>query len=183
MVHPDLEDAELRLARHPGKAQRHAPMIVERCGRGMHRAGCRERVPEGFLCRRLADAAGHRDDLRLASGARGGGEAFQRHQHVIDDDELPLYPAERRQLLFGDDKHSGPRRSSRRQEGMPVEALAFDGKEGFTRLQRPRVDREARDTGRHRADRAAADRLDQSLGFPKKLAHRPASRIAARTSS
>ena len=77
MVHPHLEHAEARLARHPGERQRHAGMVVVALHRAVRpaRRGAVERREQRLLGPGLADRAGDSADPRAGAGAarRGRG--------------------------------------------------------------------------------------------------------------
>ncbi len=84
MIHADLDDGMVGLGRQGGKAQRHAPVVVEACRTGEYRALGFKHVLEGLLGAGFANAAGQGDNL--GRGPRPGGlaEPIQRRQHVID---------------------------------------------------------------------------------------------------
>jgi hypothetical protein len=64
VVHADLEDGEPGGCRTTRQRQRHAPVVVERGGRGMGLALRAEHAAQRFLGRGLADRTGDGDDLR-----------------------------------------------------------------------------------------------------------------------
>ena len=84
VIHADLEDRKTRRRRAARQRQRHAPVIVERRGRGMGLALRAEHAPQRLLGRGLADRTGHRDHLRVQPRARGMREIDQTGEHVVD---------------------------------------------------------------------------------------------------
>ena len=63
VIHADFEHRKARCRRQPRERQRHAPVIVERGDRRVGLAIARQRNPQRFLGRGLADGAGDGDDL------------------------------------------------------------------------------------------------------------------------
>ena len=61
VVHADFENCVLSIARHPGKRERHAPVIIVRFLRSVDAAGSnsQETSTQHFLCAGLASAAGY----------------------------------------------------------------------------------------------------------------------------
>src|SRR5260221_111479 len=74
MVHAELEDAEIRLARHSRQRQRHAPLIVEAADGGVGQALARQRNPQRLLGPGLADAPSDADDPGMAAPPRRAAE-------------------------------------------------------------------------------------------------------------
>ena len=117
VVHADLEDREIAIGRHAGQRQRHAPMIVERLGRSVHRAARRQRQPavlqsggiDAARARRVA--CGRRRAVRWrrrttttsagrhrpSSGSRGRGRRCRRRRGRAASRRRPrVRPARRR---------------------------------------------------------------------------------------
>ncbi len=103
MIHADFDDAEIRLARHAGERQRHAPMIVVGRNRGMNRARRAQHEAKRLFGRCLADRACDGDDPRFAARARRARQPFERRQDVADDIKWAVI-FERIGLVFGDDR-------------------------------------------------------------------------------
>ena len=83
VIHPDLGDRKFRIGRAARQRQRHAPMIVERGGRGVGLALRAQNVQQRLLGRGLADRTGHGDHLALEARARGMRKFDQGRQHVV----------------------------------------------------------------------------------------------------
>ena len=129
MVHADLEHAEADAFRHVGERQRHAPMIVERLGRGVHRAARRERKLQRLLGAGLAGAAGDGNDHRVGGArARRAAEIVQRFERIADADQ-PLLVARREALV--DDGAGRALFERGGDEGMPVAVRPADGDEAL----------------------------------------------------
>ncbi len=158
MVHADLEDRKTRRRRASGQRQRHAPVIIEGCGRGVGLALVAEHAAQRLLGRGLADRAGDRDHLRMQPRARGAGEIDETGEHVLDHQKrrvgrelFPLSAFDHRQrrvsLQRGCDKF------------MPVMDLALDGKISFSRRDGAAVDGKSGDRVRQRAAERGAHRF------------------------
>ncbi len=129
-------------------------MIVERLGRGVHRAARRERELQGLLGAGLADAAGDGDDHRTG-GTRAGGaaEIVQRFERVADADQ-PLLVARRKGAV--DDGAGGALIERRGDEGMPVAVRPANGDKALALAEAAGVDGEAGDRRLGRAEARAA---------------------------
>ncbi len=141
VVHADLEDAELGVAGQAGEAERQAPMIVEvALGRGGP-AECAQRQRQHLLRARLADAAGHADDLRLRARPRGAREIRHAGLRVADDEKRRFLG--RLLPVLCDHRGGGPFGERVADEAVPVAILAANGDEQVARLDVPAVDRNA----------------------------------------
>jgi hypothetical protein len=71
IVHADFEYRVVAFPRRARQTQRHAPVIIERLGGGMHLADGRQGMTQRLLGAGLAGRAGDRDDLGIRPRASG----------------------------------------------------------------------------------------------------------------
>ena len=183
MVHADLEDGKTRRRRASRQRQRHAPVIVEGCGRGVSLALRAEHAAQRLLGRGLADRTGDRDHLRMQPGARGTGEIDERGQHVVHQQERRVG---REFFALGgfDHRERSARLQGRRDKIMPVMDLALDRKISFSRRDGAAVDRKSRDRVVQRAIDRCAHRFRHHGRSPQRCrAHATLGASAAATAS
>ena len=88
VVHADLGDAEFGVRRHARQGQRQAPVVVVGGDRGMGAAERGQDGPQHLLRRRLADAAGDRDEPAGEALAGIAAKPMQAGQRVVDQQQL-----------------------------------------------------------------------------------------------
>ncbi len=183
VIHADLEDRKAHRRRASRQRQRHAPVIVERRGRGMGRPLRAQHAPQRFLGRGLADRAGDRDHLRVKPRARGAREIDQTGQHVVDHQQRRV--ARELVALRGfDHRQRSTRLQRRRDEIVAVMDVALDREIGFARRDGAAVDRKARYRFRQRAVDRRAHRRRHRAGCPqRRCAHATLGASAAATAS
>ena len=124
--------------------QRQADVVVEVPLVPEHRVARRQELRRHFLRRRLAGAAGDRDDTGAGPPPHLPGQRLQRAGRVVDPHQHRRAGVRRRtteRLLH--DRGGGPLLERLGDEGVAVEPVAADGDEQVSRLDRPRVDGDA----------------------------------------
>ena len=183
VIHADFEDRETHRRRTSRQRQRHAPVIVERRGRGVCRSLRVQHPPQRLLGGGLADRAGDRDHLRMEPRARGISESNQTGQHVIHHQQRRVA----RELVALCGPHHRQRCTGLQRRGdeiMAVVDVALDGEIGFTRRDGAAVDGKARYRFRQRAiDRGAHRLRHRDRGPQWRRAHAPLGANAAATAS
>ena len=189
VVHADLEHAEARVRRHARQRQRHAPVIVVGRGGGVRlAAGRRASTRSISLTRRLADRAGHRDDLRLRARARGDAEPLHGAQRVLDRE----HRAESGELAAlaraDDDRGRGAGLEGARDVIVAVCASPLIAKKRSPGSKRARVDRHAAESrqaarsARRRARRASSASVQSAVMPPPPAPRAPRPRRRTATS-
>ena len=82
VIHADLDHREIGVGGHPGKGQRHAPVVVVAGFGGMDPALTGEGHTQHFLGRCLADRPGDPDDPRAGPVAGGGAQSLKGVQNI-----------------------------------------------------------------------------------------------------
>ncbi len=169
VVHPDLDDRELRIGGDRRQRQRHAPVVVEAADRGMRLALNAQAMTQHLLGRGLADAAGHGDHPSLGPRSPRPAERLERRLHVRDQQQRRVL------ATLGHAAHQRGRSTRiqrRADETVPV-ARRGQGHEHLSGLDGPAVDPEAGDGPT--ADGLPARRTGSVGGRPERHASRPSS--------
>src|SRR5260221_1053731 len=164
MVHAELEDAEIRLARHCGRRQGPAPLIVEAADRGVGQALARQRNPQRLLGPGLADAPSDADDPGMAAPPRRAAERRQGGQRIADDEQRRIASDAVGRLC--DERRGSPPRERVGDEGVAIEIRPLERDEEVAGGDGAAVDRHAGD-GEVAACRAAGCR-DEVAGGPQR---------------
>src|SRR5262249_41904012 len=144
VVHADFIDPECGVFWHPRKRKRHAPMVVVRRSRSMHRPHMLEREPQGLFGRGLADGARDRGDTGGCAFPRRTAGAMERRENFIDDIKRPKVLERARMLLID---HSGGRAlgKSGADKVVAIQFWPLDGKKKFSRAKRAGINGNAGD--------------------------------------
>ncbi len=141
MVHAELEDAIVGVARHARERQRHAPVIVEAADGGGGLALRFEGDAQRLLGAGLADAAGHAQDFCGRAVARRAAQGFERLLRVGDEDQGGV-GGDAVGTAAGENA-AGFFLQRRGDEIMAVEGRTDERDEKLARLHRAAVDRDA----------------------------------------
>ena len=168
VVHADFEDPKTRVPRHPRQRQRDAPMIVVGFFRRVRRAERSRGTARSISLVPVLPALPVTAITRASGKPLAGGTAqrFKRLQRVRHFEQRPV--AGLPLIALGDKRGSGTRLEGGSDEVVPV-PLILQRDEKIARLQRPRVDRNARDGARTAALGIAAERGAQFGERPKRL--------------
>ena len=149
MVHADLEDGVIGIARQPRERQRHAPMIVVGFVRGMDRGQAARASAAAFpWCRSCRRCPSPRRCAPRCAPAPARPSAFSASSVSATRSSGPLASPAKSARDHGERGSGG---ESLREIVMPVRAVALDGEEQIARLERARIDGNSGNAGRHRA--------------------------------
>ena len=182
MVHTNLEDRELRARRAPRERQRHAPMIIEGCRRGMGFALPLQHRTQRFLGRGLADRSRHRDDLCMRAGARGFRDINQTCEHVRHHQQRQAI-RKMRAMRLRDHRNPTAVLQRRFDKSMPVMHIALDREISFARRDGAAIDGNAGDALGQGTDAFRLHRFRHRGNGPQGLCHATCSANAAEAAS
>ena len=137
VIHPELDDRDLRPLPQLDQRQRQPDVVVEVPAVAHHAIPRREQLRRHFLRRGLAGAAGDRHDLRARLAPHGARQRLQRRRRVVDLDRPTTcrrFAVQRaRRGRAATTTPAAPRVDRRLREVRAVEALAADRDEQLAR--------------------------------------------------